>query len=122
VFTRCLLAILRRSPNGISAPDLKRALEYEISSRGQQAHVVNGLRDDSLFGRRGALPRLVIAFERARGRVRLRNGSRAVIAERDAGAEPWELALEAGLYKLEDAGGEAVMLDHGGEEVTRVVF
>jgi hypothetical protein len=122
VFTRCLLAILRRAPNGISAPDLKRALEYEISSTGQQAHVVNGLRDDSLFGRRGAPPRLVIAFDRARGHVRLRNGSRAVIAERDAGAEPWELPLEAGLYKLEDAAGGALMFDHGGEGVTRVVF
>ena len=121
VFTQCLLAILRRSPNGISAADLKNALEYEISSSGQQAHVVNGLRDDSIFGRRGAPPKLVITFDRARGHVRLRNGSRAVIAERDVGSEPWELELEAGLYKLEDTAGGALPFDHGGE-VTRVVF
>jgi hypothetical protein len=43
VFTRCLLTILRRSPQGISAADLKRALEYEVASNGQQAHIVNGL-------------------------------------------------------------------------------
>jgi hypothetical protein len=30
--------------------------------------------------------------------------------------------LCAGLYKLEDSSGQAVMFDHGGEAVTRVVF
>jgi hypothetical protein len=120
VFTRCLLAILRRSPHGITAADLKRALEYELASSGQQAHVVNGLRDDSRFGRRGAPPKLVIAFARARDRVRLRDGDRAIIAEHAVGAEPWELSLEAGLYKLEDAAGRAIAFDHGGEAVTRV--
>jgi Caspase domain len=122
VFTRCLLAILRGAPSGISAADLKRALEYQIASRGQQAHVVNGLSDDSMFGRRGAPPKIVISFERARGQVRLRNGSRAVVAEHDAAAGHWELGLEAGLYKLEDAAGGALTFDHGGEAVTRVVF
>ena len=122
VFTRCLLGILQGSPDGISAAELKRKLEYEISSSGQQAHVVNGLREDSKFGRRGVLPRLVISFERARGRVRLRNGSRAVVAEHDVGAGPWELGLEAGLYKLEDEAGGALAFDHGEEAVTRVVF
>ena len=122
VFTRCLLGILQRSPNGISAADLKRALEYEISSSGQQAHVVNGLREDSMFGRHGVPPKVVISFDRAREHVRLRNGSRVVIAERDVGSEPWELALEAGLYKLEDTTGGALAFDHGGEAVSRVVF
>lgn len=31
-------------------------------------------------------------------------------------------SVEAGLYKLEDGSGKAVMFDHGGEAVTRVVF
>lgn len=35
---------------------------------------------------------------------------------------PWELSIEAGLYKLEDSAGKAMMFDHGGEAVTRVVF
>jgi hypothetical protein len=122
VFTRCLLSILRRSPHGISAADLKRALEYEVASSGQQAHVVNGLLDGSMFGRRGVLPRLVITFAHARGRVRLRNGNRTVVAERDASSELWELAIEAGLYKLEDSTGRTTAFDHGGEAETRVPF
>ena len=62
VFTRCLLTILRRSPQGISAADLKRTLEYEVASNGQQAHIINGLREGSRFGHRGMLPKLVITF------------------------------------------------------------
>jgi hypothetical protein len=122
VFTRCLLAILRRSPYGIAAADLKRELEYEVASAGQQAHVVNGLREDSRFGRRGVIPRLVVTFVKGRGRVRLRDGRRVIIAEREAGPEPWELALEAGLYQLEDGAGAAARFDHGQEAVTDVVF
>lgn len=122
VFTRCLLTILRRSPHGIRAADLKRALEYEVASSGQQAHVINGLREDSRFGRRGVLPRLVITFARARGHVWLSNSSRAIIAEREIGDEPWELLLDAGLYKLEDKYGKTIAFDHGGEAVTCVDF
>ena len=122
VFTRCLLTILRCSPYGISASALKRSLEYEVASNGQQAHVVNGLREGSMFGRRGMLPRLVITFVQAHGRVRLRNGRRLIIAEHDVGPEPWELPLEAGLYKLEDSTGRTTAFDHGGEEVIHVVF
>src|SRR5262249_37483233 len=119
-FTRCLLTILRRSPNGITAADLKRALEYDVASSGQHAHVVNGLRDDSRFGRRGVLPKLVITFVRARGPVVLRNGNRVVGAERGITDGPWELPLEAGLYKLEDRDGLATAFDHGADEVTHV--
>jgi hypothetical protein len=122
VFTRCLLTILRRSPHGISAAELKRALEYEVAMSGQRAHVVNGLREDSRFGRRGVLPRLVITFSDARGRIRLRDGHHAIVTERDAGSEPWELAIEAGLYKLEDCVGKTITFDHGREAVTHVVF
>jgi hypothetical protein len=127
VFTRCLLAILRSSPRGITAADLKRALEYEVALHGQRAHVVNGLPDDSRFGRERIAPNLVITFEQARDRVRLRDGRRLVVAEREVApaadtGHPWELSIEAGLYKLEDSAGKAVMFDHGGEAVTRVVF
>ncbi len=121
VFTRTLLAILRRS-SGITAVELKRALEHEAAERGQQAHVNNGLRDDSTFGHRGVPPRLVVVFDRARGRVRLRNGARTLIAEHDAGPEPWELDLAAGLYKLEDEGACSILIDHGSEAVTHVRF
>jgi hypothetical protein len=34
----------------------------------------------------------------------------------------WLCEEHGGLYKLEDSSGKAVMFDHGGEEVTRVVF
>ena len=122
VFTRCLLAILRHSPHGISAIELKRALEYQVATSGQQAHVINGLRDDSMFGLRGVLPRLVIVFAHARGRISLRNGTRTIVAECDAGPEPWELSIEAGLYKLEDSSRRTTTFEHGGEAVTRVVF
>lgn len=122
VFTRTLLTILRRSPSGITAVELKRALEHEVAERGQHAHVINGLRDDSTFGYRGVPPRLVVVFDRARGRIRLRNGARTLLAERDAGTEPWELDLAAGLYKLEDEGARSILIDHGSEAVTHVRF
>jgi hypothetical protein len=35
---------------------------------------------------------------------------------------PWELSIEAGLDKPAGSSGQAVMFDHGGEAVTRVVF
>jgi hypothetical protein len=120
VFTHTLLTILRRSPSGVTAVELKRALEHEVAERGQHAHVINGLRDDSTFGYRGISPRLVVVFDRARGRVRLRNSARALLAERDAGPEPWELDLPAGLYKLEDEGARSILIDHGSEAVTHV--
>lgn len=46
--------------------------------------------------------------------------ARAVVAERDAGPEPWELELAAGLYKLEDEDTRSVLIDHGSEAVTHV--
>lgn len=121
VFTRCLLAILRRAPHGITAADLKRELEYEVKTSGQQAHVDNGLRADSLFGRHGVLPELAITFAEARGRVCLRDGRRAVIATREVSPEPWVLPLAPGLYKLEDEHGRSTQFDHGGE-ATHVIF
>ncbi len=120
VFTRTLLTILQRSPHGITAAELKRTLESEVAERGQHAHVINGLLDDSTFGRRGVLPKLVVVFRHARGRVRLRNGSRTIIGERDVGPEPWKLDLPAGLYKLEDEVGRWTMIDHGSEAIKHV--
>jgi Caspase domain len=122
VFTRSLLAILRRSPHGISAAALKRELEYEVATHGQRAHVVNGLLDDSRFGRRGILPMLRIAFVHATGQVILRDGNRKLVGTRVAGCEPWELPREAGLYKLEDATGRTLAFDHGEQEMTHVAF
>ena len=122
VFTRKLLAILRRSSRGITAANLKRALEYEIASTGQRAHVINGLLDDSTFGRRGVWPTLIIRFMKARGRVRLHDGNRAVIAEREVGDQPWKLQLPAGLYKLEDEAGTKRTFEHGGQESTYVAL
>jgi hypothetical protein len=121
VFTRSLLAILRRASHGIDAAALKREIELEVATRGQQAHIVNGLRDGSIFGTRGVLPRLEVRFATAAGRARLLNGHNVVIAERDVGSEPWLLSLEAGLYKLEHSAGPATLIDHGREDVTRVV-
>lgn len=115
VFTRCLLAILRGAPHGITAAALKHELEYAVTSRGQRAHVINGLRDDSRFGHGGVLPRLLVELKKARGRVRLRDGRRVVLAEHDVSSFPTEHRLEAGLYKLEDDAGHAVTLEHVGD-------
>lgn len=121
VFTRELLAILRTAPHGLSAADLKRELEYAIRSAGQRAHVKDGLHATSRFGRRGAMPRVVIEFEHARGRVLLRNGAYAVIDEHDTEDGAWELELPRGLYELE-CGTASKPFSLGGEAVKRVLF
>jgi len=122
VFTRRLMSILRRSAYGIIASDLKDTLECEIASTGQQAHVVNELLDDSTFGRRGTPPQLEIRFVQATGRVQLRDGALDVIAEHDVASGPWQLTLEAGLYKLEGGGRRPFVFQHGQEAVTHVDF
>lgn len=127
VFTRRLLKVLRSAERGISAIDLKRALEFPTMHSGQQAHVDNGLKETSWFGRRGTRPLLVVAFTRARGHVVLRGGSRRIVAEHDVeiGPDgtpaPWSLAVDPDLYKLE-AGAEYVTFDHDGEAVLHVDF
>lgn len=119
VFTQSLLAVLR-SADRITASDLKRALEYEVALHGQRAHVINGLREDSFFGR-PRLPTVVIEFERARGRVLLRDGTRKVLAERPDSAGNWELALPPGLYRLEDSSGKSLLFDLSSESM-RILF
>lgn len=122
VFTRRLVSILRRSVHGITASALKEAIECEVASAGQQAHVVNELREGSTFGHRGVLPRLEIRFEKATGRVQLRDGRFKVVAKQDVGPEPWQLSLEAGLYMLEGEGREPFIFQHGATAVTHVEF
>lgn len=122
VFTRHLMSILHRSARGIAACDLKDDLEREIAAAGQQPHVVNELREGSTFGHHGALPQLEISFAHATGRVRLRDGALEVIAEHDVGSGPWQLSLEAGLYKLEGGGRGPFVFQHGQEAVTHVEF
>ena len=122
VFTRHLISILRRSKCGIAANNLKDTLEREIATAGQQAHVVNELREGSMFGWCGTPPQLEISFIRASGRVRLRNGALDVIAEHDVSSGPWQLSLEAGLYKLEGDGRKPFVFQHGQEGVTHVEF
>lgn len=121
VFTRALLAILRGSP-GISAAALKQALEYKVAGYGQEAHVINGLRDDSRFGGSGARRKLVVRFEHAHGVVRLKDGHYTIIAEHVVSEARWELLLIAGMYKLEDSRGRWLTFEHGDAEVTNVVL
>lgn len=122
VFTRHLTSILRRSVRGITASDLKEALECEMASAGQQAHVVNELRRDSTFGVRGIPAQLEIRFTRATGRVCLRDGGLELIAERDTGPEPWRLVLQAGLYILEGGDRASFVFQHGHMLETCVEF
>ena len=122
VFTRQLISILQRSPHGITAGDLKIGLERDLGPLGQQAHVVNELLPDSLFGRRGVLPQLAVHFKHAEGRVRLRDGLLRVIAEHLIVDRTWQLELPAGLYKLESDTQESLIVQHGGADTTHVVF
>ncbi len=120
VFTRSLLSILQRTARGIDAIGLKRGLEREVAMRGQQAHIINGLRDDSWFGTQGVLPRLEVRFAGTAGTVVLRNGMNAVIDQHVIDGAPWVLPLAPGLYKLEHEAGPPVLIDHGKEDMTRV--
>lgn len=121
VFTRCLLTILRRSQNGISAAELKNALEREVqaASPEQRAHVVNGLFDEARFGRRRTLPQLHIVHQA--GRVTVFGGHGELIDECDGGAGVWQLSLAPGLYKAQDETGRSVLIDHD-KEVTVVAL
>jgi hypothetical protein len=124
VFTRCLLTILRRAPDGIDAKLLKSQLECEIreADTGQQAEVLNGLCDGARFGRRGVLPLLRIATGPGRGRIRLLNGVGDLVAVSEAEPGPWLVTTPAGLYKLVDQSGAQVLVDHGLREITDVAF
>jgi hypothetical protein len=91
-FTRRLLSILKRSPRGIEAAALKETLERELREDAvQRAHVVNGLRAGSTFGRRGGAPPILqaryssaqsAAGARRAGRRAVRCGERLGAAHR----------------------------------------
>lgn len=123
-FTRCLLTILRRSSGGIDAGALKDQLECEVGEgrTGQHAHVINGLIDGAMFGRRGVLPKLRVTFGRNPGRVRLLDGAHELVSEYVASPEPWLIPVKAGLYVLVGDSGARVLVDHGLSEVTDVAF
>lgn len=104
----------------LSGTTANGSIRASVSSR--WAHIHNGLAPGSMFGRAGVLPRLEVRFVTATGRVWLLDGRHQVVAERDAGSEPWTLALQAGLYKLEHGTGPSLLIDHGRDEVTRVVL
>lgn len=120
VFTRSLLAILQQTPRGIDAIGLKLALECEVATRGQQAHIINGLRANSWFGTQGVLPRLEVRFTGTAGTAVLKNGMNVVVDQHVIDGEPWVLSLARGLYKLEHEAGPPVLIDLGKEDVTRV--
>lgn len=124
VFTSRLLQILRRSPGGVAANALKDQLEREIreTSRDQQAHIVNGLREAATFGMRGVLPILHVTFTVARRKVRLLDGSGGLVGEHEVTSERWRVPLRAGLYKLIDDTPASVLIDHGLGEATHVEF
>lgn len=101
-FTRRLLAILKRSPRGIEAAALKETLERELREDAvQRAHVVNGLRGGSTFGRRGVLPLLEVRpDDEWEDDVELYDGMGQLVASHRPLAGTWTLPLAAGLYKL----------------------
>lgn len=123
IFTRCLLSILRRTPSGIHAGALKDILESDVETEArrrrvfQRAHVENGLRDASHFGRGGTLPQLELRFPRRRGGVVLRGGDLRIIAEHQGDDPSWRLLLPVGLYLVEGGGQDAVCVWHDGREV-----
>jgi hypothetical protein len=123
IFTYCLLEILRRAPNGVSANELKDLLEREVERAAeghglsQSACVNHGFRGDSRFGRRGIPPMLELRFAGWCGRVTLRCGDGQVMATHEAGDEPWRVRVTVGLYSIERDGEPVVFLDHDGQKV-----
>jgi len=123
IFTRSLLCILRRTPSGVGARALKDLLESEVETQARRrgvfqcAHVENGLRDTSYFGRGGTLPQLELRFRQRRGSVVLRGGNLEVVAEHQGDDSSWRLPLPVGLYLVEGGGQDAVCVWHDGREV-----
>lgn len=125
IFTACLLAILRRSPSGVSARALKDLLEREVDTearrRGvhQRAQCDNGLPATSYFGHGGHVPMLELKLGKRRGSVALQNGDLHEVARTDANGEPWLLSLPVGLYRLHGGGADPVCFEHDGKQVSR---
>jgi len=117
-FTRRLLWILKRSPQGIEAAALKEALERELREDAvQRAHVVNGLAAGSTFGRRGVMPTLQVKpDDEWEAVIELFDGMGQLVASHRPSEGTWTLPLAVGLYKLTyGVGGERWkdLVDHG---------
>jgi hypothetical protein len=126
-FTRRLLWILKRSPQGIEAAALKDSLERELREDAvQRAHVVNGLSAGSRFGRRGAPPILEVKpDDEWEGEVELYDGMGQLVARHRPTEGTWTLPLAAGLYKLTyGVGGQRLrkLVDHGATGPTSLDF
>ena len=117
VFTRHLLAILRGSPDGITAHELKNRLESTVLGvcPGQRAAVEDTFLAEARFGRRGTLPELRVNFRRARGTVTLLDGSLRPIDRHAVTAGPWVVPLAAGLYLLSDGSSQQTVMHEAGE-------
>ena len=117
VFTRRLLAILRGSPDGITADELKRRLESEVPGvrPDQRADVNHNFVEAARFGRRGTLPELRVTFRRARGTVTLLDGRLQPIARHAVTAGPWVIPRAAGLYLLSDGSSQQAVMHEAGE-------
>ncbi|HWO20820.1 MAG TPA: caspase family protein [Kofleriaceae bacterium] len=101
-FTQKLLWILKRSPQGIDAAALKDALERELRADAvQRAHVMNGLRAGSMFGRRGVPPTLQVKpDDEWEDDVELYDGTGRLVASHRPSDGTWTIPLTVGLYKL----------------------
>jgi hypothetical protein len=124
IFTRCLLSILGRTPNGVHAHVLKELLESEVEKEArrlgvrQRAYADNGLHNGSCFGLGGRPPFVELRFAKRRGQVVLRRGDLQIVARHKAGDKPWGLSLPVGLYQIEGGGQDAVCFEHDGWKVS----
>lgn len=125
-FTRRLLWILRRSPHGIEAAALKQTLERELREDARQrAHVVNGLRAGSSFGRRGTPPMLEVKPDDEWDTLELFDGVGQMIASHHPADGTWTVPLAPGLYKLIcSVNGKRphIVIDHGVKSRTSLDF
>jgi hypothetical protein len=115
VFTRSLLAILKRMPDGVAAAQLKDLLESEVNRANtpQQAYVDTDFLSPSRFGGSGTLPQLRVTFSAGRvGPVTLLDGSFLPAGTHDPSTGPWIMPLKAGLYMLRDMTGASRLLNH----------
>ncbi|HSJ63653.1 MAG TPA: FHA domain-containing protein, partial [Gemmatimonadaceae bacterium] len=127
-FTRRLLSILKRFPRGIEAAALKETLERELREDAvQRAHVVNGLRAGSTFGRLGGAPPIlqVKPDDEWEGKIKLFDGMGHLVARHRPSDGTWTLPLAVGLYKLTygvRGRREQELIDHGRGGPTRLDF
>lgn len=113
VFTRELLAILRRGRTGVDASHLKHLLEHAARVTGQRAHVIDGLPPEARFGHRGEDPVFTVIPDDEHDELELFDGSLRCIATHATRDGAWSMPLAAGLYKLR-CGTQSQLVDHAG--------